>query len=561
MARTPLKRRLAAIMATDVVGYSRLMEADEEATLASVKAMQEELIRPNVEREGGRVFKLMGDGTLAVFDSVNGAVECAIAIQGELMRQPEGSRLILRIGINLADVLVDGTDLFGDGVNVASRIEASAFPGGISITDGVYHQIAKRTGTDFVDGGERVLKNIDRPVRVWHWQPRYNGFVEEERPRPADGAIAKTAVRITAAPSTAPQQLDLAELVVSSLEDLLTEQRWLDVSRVGSASAALDGSAIRPYDYTVKIGIHGAGPFRVNAKFLHTNVTPVMWSRAFDLPESYHFDVVELVAAEIGSLVQDKVLLAASEMIAKKPQSSWSADENFLYGRMLDSKHMLPEAEVFFLRATELDPGMIYAQASYAIALTYSFAQTGDFEHLRRADEIVRIALRIDNNDALSHYAAALVHLLSRDYDGARSHYGKARDLAPSDLQIRADHAEMLHYLGDLEQADAEIGECFRLAKYPPVWFWVIRGIIRLHQGCFGSAIEDFENIPWRSWRTLILLAAAYALHGDEVRRRQYQTEALSLQPALGPELVRNTFPYRDQDALSKLLCAFVGTA
>jgi len=89
----------------------------------------------------------------------------------------------------------------------------------------------------------------------------------------------------------------------------------------------------------------------------------------------------------------------------------------------------------------------------------------------------------------------------------------------------------------------------------------VIRGIIRLHQGRFGSAIEDFENIPWRSWRTLILLAAAYALHGDEVRRRQYQTKALSLQPALGPELVRNTFPYRDQDALSKLLCAFVGTA
>lgn len=102
MARTPLKRRLAAIMATDVVGYSRLMEADEEATLASVKAMQEELIRPNVEREGGRVFKLMGDGTLAVFDSVNGAVECAIAIQGELMRQPEGSRLERRaVSVNL----------------------------------------------------------------------------------------------------------------------------------------------------------------------------------------------------------------------------------------------------------------------------------------------------------------------------------------------------------------------------------------------------------------------------------------------------------------------------
>ncbi|WP_246737838.1 MULTISPECIES: adenylate/guanylate cyclase domain-containing protein [Rhizobium] len=176
MPSVPLKRRLAAIMATDVVGYSRLMESDEETTLALVKAIHSDVVEPNIERNGGRIFKLIGDGTLSVFDSVTGAVECAMAIQGELVNGTgEGARPAIRIGINLADVLVDGSDMFGDGVNVASRIEANALPGGICVTDGVYHQIATRLGGEFVAGGEKRLKNIERPVRVWHWQPRRTG--------------------------------------------------------------------------------------------------------------------------------------------------------------------------------------------------------------------------------------------------------------------------------------------------------------------------------------------------------------------------------------------------
>ncbi|MGR9190476.1 adenylate/guanylate cyclase domain-containing protein [Rhizobium leguminosarum] len=559
MASVPVKRRLAAIMATDVVGYSRLMERDEEATLALIKALQADVIAPNIERNGGRIFKLIGDGTLSVFDSATGAVECAMAIQGELVRrESESARMVLRIGINLADVLVDGTDMFGDGVNVASRVEAGAVPGGICITDGVYHQIAARIGGEFVEGGEKRLKNIERPVRVWNWQPRHAGTVKGEPSRIVEAAASldqeKVLVRVGVASSALPHQQDVMGLITSGLEQFLSDRHWIDVA---SASTAEMGS--RSHDYTVSIGVHGAGPFRLNVRFMRTSATSILWSRAFDLPADCDIDAIESVAAEIVSLVVDKVLSAASKTIAKKPEASWSAYENFLYGRMLDAKHLLPDAERFFQKATELDPALIDAHATYAIALAFRFSMEGVIERLHRAEEISRIALRLDNNHAFSHYAAALVQVSMRNYDGAESHYVKARDLAPSDVEIRADHAELLHYIGDLEKAAAEIEECFRKTKYPPVWFWTVRGIIRLQQGRPDAAVEDFENIPSKSWRTLILLAAAHAQRGDEVRRRYNEVEARSLQPRLSPELVQRTFPYRSDGALAKLLAAFEG--
>ncbi len=557
MASVPVKRRLAAIMATDVVGFARLMESDEEATLALIKALQADVIAPNIERHGGRIFKLIGDGTLSVFDSATGAVECAMAIQNELKRrEQENASMVLRIGINLADVLVDGTDMFGDGVNVASRLEAGASPGGICITDGVYHQIAARLGPEFVEGGEKRLKNIERPVHVWHWQSRHMETTKAQSSLIAEPAAPlnpeKVLVRIGVMSSALPHQQEVMGLIASSLEQFLSERHWIDVA---SAPVAEMGS--RAHDYTVGIGVHGAGPYRLNVRFLRTSATSILWSRAFDLPADCDIDAIESVAAGIVSLVVDKVLSAASTTIAGKPEASWSAYENFLYGKMLEAKHLLPEAERFFEKAAQLNPMLIDAHAMYAMALTYRFSMEGVIEPLHRAEDISRIALGLDNNHAFSHYAAALVQLAMRNHDGAESHYAKARDLAPGDIEIRADHAELLHYVGDLETAASEIEECFRKSKYPPVWFWTTRGIIRFQQGRLDAAVQDFENVPNKSWRTLILLAAAHASCGDEARRESREVEARSLQPGLSPDLVRRTFPYRDEDALAKLLRAF----
>lgn len=168
-----MERRLAAILATDVVGYSRLIRADEEGTLERLKALRDEIIEPNIAKHHGRIVKLMGDGMLAEFGSVVDAVRNAVEVQQAVSVHqadlPEGQRIQFRVGVNLGDVVIEGDDIHGDGVNVAARLEGLADPGGVCVSAAVYDQVHHRTDLIFEDLGDQYLKNIDQPVRVWHW--------------------------------------------------------------------------------------------------------------------------------------------------------------------------------------------------------------------------------------------------------------------------------------------------------------------------------------------------------------------------------------------------------
>ena len=168
-----MERRLAAIMAADVVGYSRLIRADEEGTLAALNALRADLIDPKIADHHGRVFKLMGDGMLAEFasvvDAVRAAAEVHLAVAERNAVLPQDKRIEFRVGINLGDVVIDGDDIHGDGVNVAARLEGLAEPGGIYVSAAVYEQVRDRIDFPFEDLGEQEVKNIDRPVHVWRW--------------------------------------------------------------------------------------------------------------------------------------------------------------------------------------------------------------------------------------------------------------------------------------------------------------------------------------------------------------------------------------------------------
>ena len=168
-----MARRLSAILAADVVGYSRLMEMDEAGTLAALKAHRGECIDPLIAKHGGRIVKLMGDGALVEFGSVVDAVECAVAVQQGMAKRhadvPKDKRVDFRIGVNLGDIIVEGDDIYGDGVNIAARLEALAEPGGICVSGTVHEHIAGKHGHAFIDDGEQTVKNMSRPVRVWRW--------------------------------------------------------------------------------------------------------------------------------------------------------------------------------------------------------------------------------------------------------------------------------------------------------------------------------------------------------------------------------------------------------
>src|ERR1700746_531256 len=173
MAEERIDRRLAAILAADVVGYSRMMGADEGGTLASLKHHRETIFNPAVAEHHGRVVKLIGDGTLVEFASVVDAVKCALSIQRAVKAaaRGKGEGIVLRIGVNLGDVIIDGDDIYGDGVNVAARLEPLAEPGGVCIASIVNESVGSRIGAAFEDGGEVPVKNIGRPIRIWKWRP------------------------------------------------------------------------------------------------------------------------------------------------------------------------------------------------------------------------------------------------------------------------------------------------------------------------------------------------------------------------------------------------------
>ena len=175
MAEERINRKLAAILAADVVGYSRLMASDEAGTLAALKRHRQTVFEPAVAAHHGRIVKLIGDGTIVEFASVVDAVNCALSVQrsGDLLqdenlRQP---KIVLRIGINLGDVIIEGDDIYGDGVNIAARLEPVAEPGGICISSIVNESIGNRIDVRFEDGGQINVKNIDRPIRIWRWHP------------------------------------------------------------------------------------------------------------------------------------------------------------------------------------------------------------------------------------------------------------------------------------------------------------------------------------------------------------------------------------------------------
>src|SRR5262245_31319229 len=174
MSKDPIQRRLVAILAADVVGYSRLMERDEASTLAELKVRWTEVVEPLVARHEGRIFKRIGDGMLVEFGSAVSAVECAVEVQKAMAAVNDDTadrHIVLRVGVHLGDVMVDGSDLYGDGVNVAARIEGLADPGGIAISDAVREHVRGRPAIDFIDSGNHEVKNIERPLHIWTWSP------------------------------------------------------------------------------------------------------------------------------------------------------------------------------------------------------------------------------------------------------------------------------------------------------------------------------------------------------------------------------------------------------
>ena len=432
-----MERRLAAIVAADVVGYSRLMEADEAGTLAALQDFRRDAIDPVIARHRGRIVKLMGDGVLLEFASVVDAVEGAVAWQDAAST----SGLGFRIGVNAGDVIVQGDDLYGTGVNVAARLEALAEPGGIYLSAGVHNEVKNKLDLAYEDLGDHQVKNISEPVRVFRIKGAHTPV-----PPPATVPLADkptVAVLPFTNMSGDHEQDYFADGIAEDIMTLLSRDRWLAVIARNS-TFVYKSKSVDVRDVSQKLGatyvlegsVRKAGKrVRITAQLLSGADGHHIWSQRYDRDVEQIFDVQDQIASAIVGAISPAVALAQRELARRKPPQNLDARDLCWQGLWhfykFDDKN-LAEAERLFERAIDLDPE--FAQALACLAYTYVEMtvpnSTGGL--LDKAVVLAHQAIALDERDPWSHFVLGRALSDSVNYQDAIAAFERAIELNPS---------------------------------------------------------------------------------------------------------------------------------
>lgn len=479
-----VERRLAAVLAADVVGFSRLMEGDETGTLAAVKTNLQNVIEPNIAQRNGRIVKLMGDGVLAEFASVVDAVDCAVAIQNA-MQDDKATSLTLRIGINLGDVIIDGEDIYGDGVNIAARLEALAEPGCVCISDMVHQSVRAKTDASFEDLGEQKLKNIDQPVRAWQW-------VGPERANA--GLKQAKALALPEKPSIAVLPFDnmssdpeqeyftdgISEDIITELskfKSLFVIARNSSFAFKGKANDVKEVSEKLGVRYVVEGSVRRAGKrVRITAQLIDAVDDTHLWADRFDRDMEDIFAVQDEVVGAIVQTIEPQLLSSERQRALRKPPENLDAWENHQRGMWHVYHYTREDAEKglgFFERAIELDPTFASAHAGLAFGhYTHTLMGGGDRElHLAAGVKAANTAIRIDASDPFGYVALGRTQILRGEPEAGIAAFDAAIALNPSYSTAHFGRAHGLWHAGRAAEALASHDEAMRLSPQDPM-FW-----------------------------------------------------------------------------------------
>ena len=477
-----MERRLAAILAADVAGYSRLVRADEEGTLAALKAVLGDLVAPGIDRHNGRIVKLMGDGVLAEFASVVDAVCAGAEIQRAMAdhnaRGAEDRRIEFRMGINLGDVVIDGDDIQGDGVNIAARLEGLAETGGICISGAVHEQVRDRVDLAFEDVGDREVKNIDRPVRVWRW-------VRDAAAPPPEAVAPRETKPLPDKPSIVVLPFDnmSGDAEQEYFSDGISEDIITDLSKVSglfviarNSAFVYKGKGFNVADVCRELGVRFAvegsvrkagNRVRVTAQLIDGSSGGHLWAERYDRDLTDIFEVQDDVTQQIVAAL--KVTLSETEktLIVGGGTKDVGAHDLFLKGRALmfgtkRDREMFERSMPCFRGAIGLDPN--YAGAYAGLGMGYALDHQNHWSEapetsLDRAQRLVDDAIDKDDNDPFVHYVAAVVATWKKDYERwahedekalslnpnyalAHSNLGPASSKSPADREVRITRIE-----------------------------------------------------------------------------------------------------------------------
>jgi len=482
-----LERRLAAIFAADVVGYSGLMEADEGQTLAALKSYRQDLIEPEISEHGGRVVKLMGDGILAEFPSALDAVKCAVGIQTTLAHlnaeNEAADDLRFRIGINVGDVVVENGDLYGDGVNVAARLETLAEPGGICVSDDLFRQVRGKTDIEFEDLGEQHLKNIHTPMRVF--RVRLDKYSAVGIQGSSDESSSHDRPSIVVLPfknrSGGPEQEYFADGIT---EDIITELSRFKELFVITRNSAFHFKGQPPkireigkdlgVQYVVEGSVRKLGNrVRISAQLLEAKTESHLWAERYDRDLVDIFALQDEVVEAIASAVPGRIEAVATEMARRKPTHSLTAYDNLLRGEWAWWHDDHKGALQFFEQAIALDPGYSRALARLAILHSYSIFEQRSVkgEAADRAHELIEQALRFDDEDASILAIASSVYSHIGKHDLTLTYSDRALALNQGNAEVVYRCGIAYTYAGDPSEGLKWFERALRLNPYyPDAW-------------------------------------------------------------------------------------------
>jgi adenylate cyclase len=564
-----MERRLAAVLAADMAGYSRLMEIDELGTLARLKTHRIELIDPAIAKNHGNIIKTTGDGMLVEFQSVADAVLCAVEIQERMARRnadvAKDRQIQFRIGINLGDIIFQDDDIFGDGVNIAARLEQLAEVGGICVTTAVYDQVADRLDVTFEDLGEKKLKNISRAVRVFHVvldAPPQAGAVNNQQSTPSR-AVVKPSVAVLpfANLSDDPGQ----EFFVDGLtEDILTElarrHELFVISR--NSTFVYKGQAVNVREvaqqlgaqYLVEGSVRRSGDrLRITAQLIDTASDTHIWAEKYDRKLDDIFEIQDEVTAAIVATLPGRVEAAQHDQMARKTPANMAAYECVLAAKVLhhrSNREDIQEALKLINQALDLDPGYAHAHAWHGCILAqiwvYGWCEDKDATWAEVVAAVEK-AFSLDDNDADVHRVLAAINISRDDLTKSRYHQERALALNPNYDLVVVQQGELLTWLGNPEEGAEWIRKAMRLNPHHPERFWSHLGRAHFTAGKYAEAIEAFMRLSATNHIHHAFLAASYGWLGDKTAAAAHTARIRALEPEFDLETFLGTMHYANE--------------
>ena len=576
-----LQRRLAAIVAADVVGYTAMMDRDEDGTLARLKTLRAEVFDPMVSKFGGRVFKNTGDGALVEFPSAVDAVQCAFDIQGSLGERnatlPEDQRTVLRMGVSLGDVIVDGDDLYGNGVNVAARMEALAKPGETCVSGNVHDNVASSMNIAFEDLGAQDIKGINRLVPCYRMVS--GGAVTADAPEPQ-----------TNAPPPLPDKPSIAVLPFQNMsgdseqeffadgmaEDIITAlSRYRSLFVIARNSTfAYKGQSPDLRDVARDLGVKyvlegsirkGGARIRVTAQLIEGTTGSHIWAERYDRDLDDIFElqdkITEIIVASIGPEI-DQAERERAQRLTPDNLDVWESYQRGLWHLYRFSHDDNAEAQRLFKRSIAQSSNFAPAQSGLTHALYFSFMHGYADDRpaaLVEAYEAGRAAVTSDERDADAHFALGRILYLRRELDTSIAEFEAAVALNSNFAHAHLGLGTGLAYAGEWDRAIESADRAVRLSPHDPLlWLFLTMKMIAL----IGTGrLDEAEAIgrqsirqPTAAFSAHAMLASTLGHLGKEADARKAMADAHRLNPDLDANHITQILPYRNPADLAYII-------